>query len=599
MRKIYAWCIVASLMVPAQAPVVYAGEAVATPTPGLDERLKTISEAVAKVNERVGKIENKLQQPDDRECPGFIIEKGTAETNCPVYTDVTTALELQQADDFAEPFPRIGFRGRLKLPELFERATVTGDRPDDSWFGENPAKPVNFVLRPHAYIDVSLASVAVAEKESIDTSSDTDNTPDDNGRDDDTDSTDEGDDTADDSDKDEKDAISLDGKRSLEMHGGFMVDLFDYRTRVRTERYAEDQEAEQAALKALNQAEDRVVHAMERYTVLQGKQWDYLSKDDAQADLEATVADWKRVREANLDDETGTGNFKKYARGEADMAEKAWRDAQEKLKNAVTASQQADKASAEVGRKAEKDHRSRALKAYRAERTLAEAKIALKKAATDDAKGAVSKAQAAYEEALLELEDGDDAIVTSLRDSEAAQKAATAQVAQAEKLVQSAEKAMAAIAMREIAYEQYFQARARVRSFRIRYYTEYAPVFSIAAVGELGARTPDLENVDLLQSHFVGARIYYRGASILNGMFLEIGWGTSENLITNTDKRVKFRANLPFRFTAKGSTPSKAFVRFEVDSDFRSGEDEVRVSIGNAVDFNRILNILGMGAIGG
>ena len=317
------------------------------------------------------------------------------------------------------------------------------------------------------------------------------------------------------------------------MRGGFKIDLVDLRARVRTERYRIDTAVRGSAVAALEVASADLAKAMDRYKRWTSARLDPSEGSPSDSELEALLSSLKHERSANTEMEAGKGGFKTLARKEVDAAEKAWRDA----------------------RKAIVDTKGPCLN-------------------LDDTTDPTNASPNA---------DDSDAILAKCDEYQVA--IATEKTAKA---------TLNAIAKKELAFEAYFRARDRVGYYRRRYYTEFAPQISLALMAEVGARTADVDSLDLWQSHFVGGRIYYRGQGNLNGMFLDVGWGVSENLPKNTDRRIKFRTHIPFRYTQQGTSPSKAFIGFEVDSDFRDGDDEVRLVIGNAVDTNRILSMLGL-----
>lgn len=539
--------------------VASAQDAAASPTPAsdLNGRLDAIEKALRENTKSIKALEKNTEAPNS-ECPGYVVASGTAETNCPFYADFTTAVELQQASDFSEPFPRVGFRARIKGPELFENPFVIyGEKAENeptccwdkfkanslkfAWsrLSEDPGETVDFVLRPHFYLDVALSSVAVEEKAAP--TADGEPTPPPGGEASgnaiarsfgQTEATPPAD-----GESSTRDARGLTAERSWDMRGGIKLDLVDLRTRVRTEKYRIEKAATTAAVAALEAATEDLAEATARH-----RKWSSARigrSDDALtvAELEGLLHSLKRERAANTAAESGEAGFKALARKEVEEAEKAWREAQQAV---VHASELC------------------------AQRTAAEGDESAP-VGTDGASG------------------------NSLADCEEHRKAIS--------IESTAKAALEAIATKELAYEAYFRARDRVSYYRRRYYTEFAQQISLALMMEVGARTADVDSLDLWQSHFVGGRVYYRGQGSLNGMFLDVGWGISENLPKNKNSRIKFRSHIPFRFTQDGTASSKAFIGFEVDSDFGSGDDEVRLIIGNAVDTNRILSMLGLGGL--
>jgi hypothetical protein len=101
---------------------------------------------------------------------------------------------------------------------------------------------------------------------------------------------------------------------------------------------------------------------------------------------------------------------------------------------------------------------------------------------------------------------------------------------------------------------------------------------------------------DIFQHHFAGFRIYHTASDRYNGAYADVGWGVSENFRDNEDKRFKFRGYLPVKIT-EGDSTKKFFAAVEVDSDFDSGEDEVKLVFGVSVEFTQILNTLSLGII--
>ncbi len=95
-------------------------------------------------------------------------------------------------------------------------------------------------------------------------------------------------------------------------------------------------------------------------------------------------------------------------------------------------------------------------------------------------------------------------------------------------------------------------------------YHDKKPIAALAVVGQGGFISPEKKietnnavtndttyaynPSDLLQSHFVGFRVYHRQKSVFNGAYTEFGWGISENFAANEYNRYKFRGYLPYHF---------------------------------------------------
>lgn len=498
------------------------------------------------------------EEREDRACPGWVIERGTAETNCPVFVELNGGVELQQADEFSQAFPRVGMRARVKLPEWFaEERTVTGESiaiaaescPEQAQPGrvsvgscgwkfvdldpnEDPRLTVDFVIRPHAYADIALGSVAVSTPKESATPVPTVTAAA----------------SADTAGAAPSDQVKVEGKKAWDMKGGFIIDLFDYRLGTRTGKFYEELPARAAARKELTAAQLRLEAATDNYMRWEQTRNESLRlKSNGNApdvSLEVRLSELKRIWDGN-DDLIGAGGkpekeYRAVARTDIEKAEQAWRTAKDEL-----AKKKAKPAKPETTATTNKAKTTRAKKAANA-----------RTAADDD--------KERKEIEVLEAQ------------------------------VSERETALAALTLHELAWEDVKRARGRTKFYRERYYTEYSPTITLAAVAELGAVSPSSGSSDLLQKHFAGMRVYYRGPDILNGFFLDVGWGSSENLKENTDKRIKFRAHIPVRLSKKENTSVKAFIRFEADSDFRKSADEVKVIMGTAIDFNKILGILGL-----
>lgn len=115
----------------------------------------------------------------------------------------------------------------------------------------------------------------------------------------------------------------------------------------------------------------------------------------------------------------------------------------------------------------------------------------------------------------------------------------------------------------------------------------FDPTFSMGLLFEGGFIDPleETNNTDgdLLRTHFIGSRMYYRGENVANGAYFDFGWRFNE-AFDNQDPRRMFRAYIPFRIT---DTNTKVFGGIEVDAG--KGRDETKLILGLSIPLDRVV----------